>query len=127
MVEQRGKDSGRNGRPANRGGKARRAAAKPAERRARPAKRSARPAKRAVARPVKRNGGRPSRKARTRRSASHGPRKVIPSNRWRPMRRVDVPGHGIEQPASSEQPTQAAQQVEQTPPRHGILGRLFSR
>ncbi|HUR24534.1 MAG TPA: hypothetical protein VM327_00780 [Candidatus Thermoplasmatota archaeon] len=54
-----------------------------------------------------RRSGRPARGARTRRSRSHGPRTVIPSNRWRPMRRV---GGGPERDLEP-----------------GILGRLFPR
>jgi hypothetical protein len=45
------------------------------------------------------------------------------------MRRVGgSPEGSSEAPSPSERPTQsAAQQTEQAPPRHGILGRLFQR
>jgi hypothetical protein len=45
------------------------------------------------------------------------------------MRRVGGgPQGSLEQPSPSERPTEAAQQqTEQTPPKHGILGRLFGR
>lgn len=78
--------------------------------------------------PAKR-GGRPSRTARNRRSGAHGPRTVIPSNRWRAMRPVGgSPSGGSEQLSPSERTTQATQQqTGQTAPRHGILGRLFQR
>jgi hypothetical protein len=133
MVEQRRKDPGRKGRPADRGGKTRRS--RPAAGRRHGAARG-----RGRGRPVRTRGegakagraatrGRPSRGTRSRRSAARGLRTVVPSDRWRPMKRVGGdPAGSAEEPSPSERPTQQAdQQTEQTPPRHGIIGRLFQR
>ena len=115
MVEQRRKEPGRSSGAALGRGRGRRPTRARANAKTTPAKSA--------------KTGRPSRRTRTRRSASHGPRTVMPSNRWRPMQRVGGgPSGSTEQPSPSERPTQQAeQQTEQTPPRHGILGRLFQR
>jgi hypothetical protein len=77
--------------------------------------------------------------SRPRRVRQNGRRVILPSERWREMRRVTAtaeapasesggPQDPREQPSPSEQPSVGAeQQTAQTPARHGRLGRLFER
>ena len=127
MVEQRRKDPGRKGRPADRGGKARRS--RPQAGRSRGAALGRGRGRRDEA---DAHGGQ-RRSARPRRVRNEERNTVVPSDRWRTMRRVEAAAEGgpsgsREQPSPSEQGSVgASQQTEQTPPRHGRLGWLFRR